>query len=155
MSTESQTPPPAAPTPTLPFSNTDALDLLEREAAGMLAADGDASSSQPGTAQPAAPDFDNEAQMLVSFGLDMIALAVGQGTRVQISYDTKTKADGAKALAPVLAKHNGAMPAWLRPYQQEFRFGMWFAGVAFQTYLQVQAAKAQPPPSTPAADGGA
>lgn len=129
-----------------PFTDTDALDLIEQEAAEAVM-----DATRPATAAPP-PDasrYAAEAAMLMSFGLDMIGAGVG------VKFDAATKAEGANRLAPVLAKYNGALPPWLKAYEAELHLGVWFAGVAFQTYVQVQAAKSAPAKPEPAPDAQA
>lgn len=43
-------------------------------------------------------------------------------------------------LAPVMAKYQ-VIPAWLVPFMDEFRLGVWIAGVAWKSYDVIATAK--------------
>lgn len=91
-------------------------------------------------------DYREQAAFLIDMGLDFV------GGNVGIAYSPDTRQRGADKLAPVLAKHGGAMPAWLEPYKEEFALGMWCAGVAWKTYQNIQEAQAREAEQKKAAD---
>ncbi len=109
-----------------------ALGSIAQEAAN----DGTAAPGEGQGAQPQ-PQISREMYLgaaagLIAGGLKFVTMKTG------VSYAPDTIKEGAEALAPLLEKYQ-AVPAWMLPYMDEFKFGMWAAGVAFKTWMLVNA----------------
>lgn len=142
MTDETTQPAPDAPAVETPFADQAALDALERQA-------GSAAQPQPGAAtagpQLTEADFKSEAGMLVSMLLGGISKGIEATQGVKVAFPAETVDKGAERLLPLLVKYQGQIPPWILAYKEEFLAGMWVAGVMFETYKQVQAAKAGQP----------
>lgn len=127
--------------------NEQTLEDLEAEAAGDDSSKSKRSGSVDGEHIPAGQagsDYRQEAQFLIDGALDFI------GSNVGIRYDEATRAKGVDRLTPVLQKHQGQAPDWMLPvlavgkkYREEFLFGAWCAGIAWQTIKVLDEAQKQ------------
>lgn len=61
-----------------------------------------------------------------------------------VEYDDGTREQAVAKLAPVFAKHGGAMPPWLAAWQEEIKAVLFFGGVGLSTYYQIKAASDTP-----------
>ena len=97
-------------------------------------------------AQPGQPAAETEKPALDSQGL-AVALVVGVSQLATVvypclSYDIQTKEKAVEVLVPVLDKYNLNSPL-LDRWKEEIAAGMFFGGLIFQSYMQVQAWKAE------------
>lgn len=91
-------------------------------------------------AAPAAPLITAEMALPWCFGA-LKGLGNAVTAKTGVAYRDETLKEGAALMAPLVVKYQ-VMPAWLVPYEAEFKFGMWAAGVAWQTYSVIAEAKA-------------
>ncbi|PPE71787.1 hypothetical protein C3942_21780 [Solimonas fluminis] len=120
----------------LPFADDPALDALAAEAAA---------AQQPPAAgqaqQQTAADNREAAMLAVAVGLSLISKGVEKVKGVKVVFGQETLAEGADAVAPLLAKHNGKMPPWVMQYREELGAAVFAGKIAFQVWLAIKEAE--------------
>lgn len=128
--------------------NLDDLAEEAREAD----AEGAAKGAKTGEYMPAggahAPDA---AGALEDAKLIIAGVAKGVEAIWGVNYGPETQAEGAKRLAPLLAKYGGSFG--FGKWKDEIEAGLFFGGVAFGTWQAVRAAR-QVQPEQPKPEGG-
>ncbi|PPE71781.1 hypothetical protein C3942_21810 [Solimonas fluminis] len=120
----------------LPFADEPALDALAAEAAAAPQAQ---QTNQP--PQPSAEENRQAAMMTVAIGLGLVGKLVEKTKGVKVVFGQETLAEGADAVAPLLAKHNGKMPPWVMQYKEELGAAVFAGKIAFQVWMAIKEAE--------------
>lgn len=133
------TPETAAPVPVPEGpAGLDALDHLQDEETAALSETVKGSKQEQAAAAEKKELEKAAARMGASYAVGFLEGLIK--TRAPYAaFPEETKDDLTDKAAAVMAKHGGAMPAWMVPYQEEVALGIALASAGFGIYVQVTA----------------